>query len=202
MGTVAHELCPSRDAIRFPGRGRRLLRPSRVALLLLGVSAPLVAFASTQSREALERAAALVEQGRLQEADQQAQLALSDPQTRAAACSVLGAIRLRQDRVSEGAELLQEAIRLEPRLVGAQLNLAQAYSLQGKEDQAVPVFRRVLELDPANATARIALARSETEKGNYKRSLAGTTDDPYLKLFDEGVPALAEAAYEASRGRP
>ena len=37
-------------------------------------------------------------------------------------------------------------------------------------------------------------------EGNYKRSLAGTTDDPYLKLFDEGVPALAEAAYEISRG--
>ena len=33
-------------------------------------------------------------------------------------------------------------------------------------------------------------------EGNYKRSLAGTTDDPYLKLFDEGVPVLAEAAYE------
>jgi len=137
----------------------------------LGVSAPVVLLASTPSREALVRAAALVEEGRLQEADQQAQIALSDPQTRAAACSVLGTIRLRQDRVSEGAELLQEAIRLEPRLVGAQLNLAQAYSLQGKEDQAVPVFRRVLELDPANATARIALARSEAEKGNYRRSL-------------------------------
>ena len=38
-------------------------------------------------------------------------------------------------------------------------------------------------------------------EGNYKRSLAGTTDDPYLKLFDEGVPALAEAAYEISRAR-
>jgi aminoglycoside phosphotransferase (APT) family kinase protein len=36
-------------------------------------------------------------------------------------------------------------------------------------------------------------------EGNYKRSLAGTTDDPYLKMFDEGVPALAEAAYEVSR---
>jgi aminoglycoside phosphotransferase (APT) family kinase protein len=32
-------------------------------------------------------------------------------------------------------------------------------------------------------------------EGNYKRSLAGTTDDPYLKLFDEGVPMLAEAAH-------
>ena len=37
-------------------------------------------------------------------------------------------------------------------------------------------------------------------EGNYKRSLAGTTDDPFLKMFDEGVPALAEAAYEISRG--
>ena len=31
-------------------------------------------------------------------------------------------------------------------------------------------------------------------EGNYRRSLAGTTDDPWLKLFDEGVPQLAEAA--------
>ena len=31
-------------------------------------------------------------------------------------------------------------------------------------------------------------------EGNYKRSLAGTTDDPFLKLFDEGVP-------RARRGR-
>jgi aminoglycoside phosphotransferase (APT) family kinase protein len=35
-------------------------------------------------------------------------------------------------------------------------------------------------------------------EGNYKRSLAGTTDDPYLKQFDKGVPALAEAAWEAA----
>ena len=39
-------------------------------------------------------------------------------------------------------------------------------------------------------------------EGNYKRSLAGTTDDPYLKLFDEGVPALAEAAYEIAARLP
>jgi aminoglycoside phosphotransferase (APT) family kinase protein len=32
-------------------------------------------------------------------------------------------------------------------------------------------------------------------EGNYKRSLAGTTDDPYLKLFDKGVPQLADSAH-------
>jgi aminoglycoside phosphotransferase (APT) family kinase protein len=36
-------------------------------------------------------------------------------------------------------------------------------------------------------------------EGNYKRSLAGTTDDPYLKLFDEGVPKLAEAAHAITK---
>jgi aminoglycoside phosphotransferase (APT) family kinase protein len=36
-------------------------------------------------------------------------------------------------------------------------------------------------------------------EGNYKRSLAGTTDDPYLALFDKGVPQLAEAAHEITK---
>jgi aminoglycoside phosphotransferase (APT) family kinase protein len=39
-------------------------------------------------------------------------------------------------------------------------------------------------------------------EGNYKRSLAGTTDDPYLKLFDEGVPMLAEAALAITKRPP
>jgi aminoglycoside phosphotransferase (APT) family kinase protein len=39
-------------------------------------------------------------------------------------------------------------------------------------------------------------------EGNYKRSLAGTTDDPWLRLFDEGVPQLAEAALEVTRLPP
>ena len=34
-------------------------------------------------------------------------------------------------------------------------------------------------------------------EGNYKRSLAGASDDPYLKLFDVGVPQLAEGILPA-----
>jgi len=33
-------------------------------------------------------------------------------------------------------------------------------------------------------------------EGNYKRFLAGSTDDEFLGIFDEGVPALAEKARE------
>jgi aminoglycoside phosphotransferase (APT) family kinase protein len=37
-------------------------------------------------------------------------------------------------------------------------------------------------------------------EGNYKRAVAGSTDDPYLKSFGEWVVELAERALEVSRG--
>ena len=36
-------------------------------------------------------------------------------------------------------------------------------------------------------------------EGNYKRAIAGTTDDPYLKQFGEGVLELARQAEEVAR---
>lgn len=126
---------------------------------------------AADAREALQKAATLVEQGHLDEAAQQAQLALADPQTRATAYSVLGTIRLQQNRIPESVTLLQQAIRLEPRLVGARLSLAAALEAQGKPAAAVDMYRRVLELDRSNSVARIALARYESDKGNARQSL-------------------------------
>ncbi len=37
-------------------------------------------------------------------------------------------------------------------------------------------------------------------EGNYKRAVAGTTDDPYLKTFGEGVLELARRAEETAFG--
>lgn len=38
-------------------------------------------------------------------------------------------------------------------------------------------------------------------EGSYKRLLAGTTDDPFFKLLDAGVPQLAEHAWAVAHGR-
>jgi tetratricopeptide (TPR) repeat protein len=72
--------------------------------------------------------------------------------------------------------------------VGAHLNLAQVYTLQGKVELALPLWRRVLELDPSSVTARMALAHSETEKGNYKRSLE--LAQPALVAFKQSPEGL------------
>ena len=36
-------------------------------------------------------------------------------------------------------------------------------------------------------------------EGNYKRAMAGTTDDPWLKTFGDGVVELAQRALDVTR---
>jgi protein O-GlcNAc transferase len=145
-------------------------------------------------REALQEAAHLVQQGRLEEAEAQVQQALSNPETRAAAHSVLGAIRFQQERLDESATLLEEAIRLDPRLLGAHLTLAEVRIAQGQIDAATALFRRALELDSLNQTARFGLARAEAEKGNYREALdIAKPVEGAFKLFPEGLFFLATA---------
>jgi tetratricopeptide (TPR) repeat protein len=143
----------------------------RQSVLLPCILCAALATVAADSREALQNAASLVQHGQLAEADQQAHLALSDPNTRAAACSVLGTIRFQQKRLAESAGFLQEALRLEPSLLGARLSLAEVYTLQKKPQQANELYRQVLDLDPSNTVARFALAQAENEKGNYRQSL-------------------------------
>src|SRR5438552_2676291 len=150
----------------MPGTWRA--RTLAVCVTLFVVCTPV---RGADSREALQKAASLVQQGRLEEADRAVQPALSDPETRAVACSVLGTIRLQQKRTEESTRLLEEAIRLEPHLVGAHLTLGQIYFDQGKPERARELFQRVLQLDPANVPARLAVARWEADRGNYRTSL-------------------------------
>ncbi len=104
---------------------RLLIAPACVIALAAGeIRADSVAAADAGAQEALRAAAQLVQQGRLEEADRQARLAMDDPETRAVACSVLGTIRLQQQRLDESAAFLREAIRLDANLLGAHINLA------------------------------------------------------------------------------
>jgi tetratricopeptide (TPR) repeat protein len=156
--------------------------------------------ARVDGREALRAAVALVQQGQLTEADRQAQRALADPETRAVANSILGTIRLQQNRLDDSVKLLAEAIRLEPRLVGAQLSLAQVYTRQNRPDLALARFQAVLELDPGNPSARLAVARSAIEKGHYQRALTLTAPvRSALQQSPEGLYVVAAALLKSGR---
>jgi tetratricopeptide (TPR) repeat protein len=171
-----------------------------LVLLLPAAAADGAQSTRVDGREALKAAVALVQQGKLNEADAQAQRALTDPETRAAAYSILGTIKLQQNSLDASAKLLGEAIRLEPRLVGAQLSLAQVYTLQNKPDLARARFQKVLELDPDNASARLALARSAVEKGNYQQALKLTERvRPALRGSAEGLYVITAALLKTGK---
>jgi tetratricopeptide (TPR) repeat protein len=171
-----------------------------LAVLTCGPRAAGAQAPGVDGRAALQAAVALVQKGQLAEADRQARRALGDPETRAVAYSVLGTIKLRQNALDDSAKLLGEAIRLEPRLVGAQLSLAQVYTLQNKPALALACFQTVLGLDPGNAPARLALARSAVEKGNYQRALALTAPvRPALRETPDGLYVLAAALLKSGK---
>jgi tetratricopeptide (TPR) repeat protein len=119
----------------------------------------------------VEQCLELLRSGDLVLAEKEARLALSEPTSRAVAMAALGAIRLQQRKYDESVVFLQQAIQLEPRLVGARLNLGQVYLLEGKRDLARGALEDVLSLDSSNYEARSILARLQAEERAYKASL-------------------------------
>jgi tetratricopeptide (TPR) repeat protein len=163
------------------------------SFLLCGLVLVCAGWARADARTAVEQAADLVQQGQLEQAEAKARVALSDADTRAAANSVLGTIRYQQKRFPESVAFFQEAIRLEPRLIGAHLTLGQIYSVQGKSDLAAKMYRQVLALDSSNIPARIFLASLESSTGHYRESLeVARPVQKQLKASLEGVLILSE----------
>ena len=147
----------------------RLLGAAAICAALF--SAVTIRASQADSRAVLEKADVLVRAGRFDEAEQQARLVLGDPAFQPVAYAVLGAVRLEQRRYKESIEFLNRAIQLQPKLIGARLNLAQAYMLSGRAGPAMETYKQVLALDTTNATARFELANEQLSKGNYRSSL-------------------------------
>ena len=127
-----------------------------------------VAFSQINHMEAAVR---LLNQGQIAQAEAEARLALPNPTTRALALSMLGTIRLQEGRYGESADLLNQALALNPSLEGARTTLGGAYVLQGKPELAENCFREVLKRDPHNSNARFDLVKLEASQRNFQQSL-------------------------------
>jgi len=66
---------------------------------------------------------------------------------------------LDEGRYDAAIEILAKAVVADPADLGAHFNLALAYSLQGKDAEAIPEYRKVLELDPNIYEAHINLGQ-------------------------------------------
>lgn len=118
--------------------------------------------------------AVLMSAGRLEEADAAASEALKLDPDYVDALTNLGMIRARAGDLADAERLLTRAV-LEAQKVGNVIpgfNLALVYMQSGNFEDAVGLLGHAVRMDPANANARLLLARAFLETGKKPSALA------------------------------
>jgi len=97
-----------------------------------------------------EAACAALEEGDLDEAEHLLRQCVKAAPQVAAVRQMLGAVLSRKGKLDEAEEFLQSAVAFEPRNAQALLHLGLFLAMQreGRQEEAVDIFMRAIELDP------------------------------------------------------
>jgi tetratricopeptide (TPR) repeat protein len=183
----------------FPRHRARRVRKARRWFRICLALVILPTISSAQINH-IEAAAQLLSQGQMDQAETEARQALGNQATKALALAMLGTIRLQEGNYPESASFLNQALALNPHLVGACTSLGSAYLLQGKLDLARKTFQEAIKLDPSNFNARFGLAKVEASLHGYRQSL-DVVDPIVSKLTGSGEGILLLATDYAALGR-
>ncbi len=106
----------------------------------------------------------------------------------------LGELFLTQGQKAQALQSFQESVRLKPDFVAALRNAAPLAAELGQPAVAVTAYKRIVELDPSDASALFHLGDLQ-ERYLKNRSVAEQTYQTYLKKF----PTAADASVVRSR---
>jgi Flp pilus assembly protein TadD len=144
-----------------------------VPIVLLLLLSPLNAAAQKESVDKLlERAATLIRENRVDDAEQQLNSILKVKPNEALALNLLGTLRGSQGRLDEAETLFTRALRIDNRLVGARMNLAYLYLLKKSPEKTISELKEVLRLDPNYTEALDKLARLLLSQGQVDECIA------------------------------
>jgi predicted O-linked N-acetylglucosamine transferase (SPINDLY family) len=137
--------------------------------------------------ELLRRAVADHQAGRRDEARAlYRQILAADPEN-ADALHLLGVLTTQAGNPIGGAALISQSIAARAGNAAAHFNLASAYRAAGRHEQAVPEYRRAIELDPAFLTALNHLAATLVQMGQW--AAAAEACDRALRLAPDSAEA-------------
>jgi tetratricopeptide (TPR) repeat protein len=146
--------------------------------------------ARPQSTE-LARISTLIQQGKLQEAEQRLKRYLIKLPQSAKANNLLGIVLLRQGHFAEAEDALQKATVAAPGLLEPRLNLGDAYLADGKLDLALTAYQGAAKIAPHDVRADLALAKLYLGTGEFAKSIEAAGNIPPEKRTPELLPTLA-----------
>jgi tetratricopeptide (TPR) repeat protein len=158
-----------------------------IALLWLPKGTPAQAPQGTE----LTRISSLIQQGKLEEAEQRLHVYLIKLPHSPKANDLLGIVYLRQGRYKQAEEALQDAITRAPVLLEPQLVLGDAYLAEGKPDLALAAYRGASKLAPHDVRTNLALAKLYLAAGEFARSIEAAGNIPTQRRTAELLPTLA-----------
>lgn len=133
----------------------------------------------------------LIQQGKLQEAEERVHRYLLKSPHSARANNLLGTVYLRQGHFEQAEEALQKAIAAAPTLLDPRLNLGDAYLAEGKLDSALAAYQGAAKLASHDVRANLALAKLYLGTGEFAKSIEAAGNIPPEKRTEELLPTLA-----------
>jgi tetratricopeptide (TPR) repeat protein len=171
---------------RFCGM-RKISLCACIALALI-FSLPRISFAQTAE---LASISALMDQGKLQEAEQRLNRYLVKLPHSTKANTLLAEMYLRQNRFQRAEDILQKSIAWSPTSATLRVTLGDALLAQGKMDAAQKSYEAAIKIDPHDVRGNLALAKLYLGAGEYTRSIAAAENIPPEKRTTELLPTLA-----------
>ncbi len=154
--------------------------------LVLFNAAPVVA-QSQNEFDRLERAVALIREGKLPQAEAELAAVLRRQPDDANALNFLGVIRASQKYTKEAEQLFLRALKSSPTLVGAYLNLGRLYLDGRNQERALWAFTEADKLAPGREEILFNLAAIHAERREFERALEALEKIPRDRLGVEDV---------------
>jgi predicted Zn-dependent protease len=129
----------------------------------------------------------------------------ADPERASDGQFLLAQAYLAVGRAEEATDALRQAIKLNPRAVGAQIALARVYASKGQKLPAIELAQQAVVSAPLNPEARLALVRAVLANGDTRRaeqevrSLVSRFPTSALVLTQVGSLYLTRHEYQAAR---
>jgi tetratricopeptide (TPR) repeat protein len=147
---------------------------------------------------AIERATNAFDQGKLEEAERQVDVAAREGSRKPEISNLRGAIFISQKRYDEAVEQFNQALALDPKFYPAKLNLAEVKLLERKYAEATQEYEELKDVDPESEVVDFKLVLCALLRGEQSKA-SGMAD---LMKFPGKTPAYyyARAAIALKRG--
>jgi Flp pilus assembly protein TadD len=168
----------------------------RIALTiaLVSVVASVATAQPANVQERLEKAANLIREHRIAEAEQQLAGILKTAPNEPVALNLLGALRAQQGRLDEAEALLIRSAAIDPSHAAVHMNLAFLYLLRNVPEKTISELKEVVKLEPKNIEANYKLGRLLLSRDHVDESIAvlekAKSETPAAIVF---LPLLGDA---------